>query len=183
MARMRGLFASVRILILRLRIVLSVRGWYFDMKTIEQDLVKELFEYRDGVLYNRVTRAPRAVKGNPAGRFNKSNGYNDVVINGKRYQISRFIWIYHNGPIPEGMQIDHINRNPADDRIENLRLATQTQNEWNKPKNKCNFESGKWRARIKVHGKNIHIGMFDRKEDAIAAYDAKAKKLHGDFFV
>lgn len=48
--------------------------------------------------------------------------------------LHRIIWIMFNGPIPEGMVIDHINRRPYDNRIENLRLATKSQNKLNTTK-------------------------------------------------
>ena len=146
-----------------------------------QTELRELFYYSNGQLFNKFTRAPTAVKDSVAGTFVKSVGYYTVGIKGKRYQLSRLIWIYHNGDIPEEMLIDHINRDTHDNRIENLRLASYTQNEWNKPKLGCSFENGKWRARIKVKGKNVHLGLFDTKEEAQKAYKEYAEKLHGDF--
>src|SRR6056297_540747 len=134
--------------------------------SIAQDTLREMFEYRDGKLYNRYTRGPRAVEGRVAGSLNKSIGYWKVGINSKQYQLSRLIWTYHNGDIPDGMLVDHISRDTHDNRIENLRLASYTQNEWNKPKLGCSFESGKWRARIKQNGRSIHLGMFDTKAAA-----------------
>ena len=148
---------------------------------LTQDIVKELFEYRDGVLYNRLTRGPRAVKGSAAGSVNPSTGYWRVSINKKNYQLSRLVWVYHNGEIPENTVIDHINRNKDDNRIENLRPSSYTQNEWNKPRKGCSFEKGKWRARIKNNGKTIHLGLFDTETEAIAAYRKKAATLHGEY--
>ena len=55
---------------------------------------------------------------------NDSIGYRIVSIFGKPHKEHRLVWIYHNGNIPEGMQIDHINRIRNDNRIQNLRLAT-----------------------------------------------------------
>lgn len=141
----------------------------------------EMFDYREGQLINRYTRSPRAVKNSVAGSLVKSVGYHSVTINGSRYQLNRLVWIYHNGDIPKGLLVDHINRNPRDNRIENLRLATYTQNEWNKPKLGCSFEKGKWRARIKRCGQSIHLGLFETKEAAQAAYHDYASNLHGDF--
>ena len=146
-----------------------------------QQEIRHLFHYEDGELINRFTRAPRAVKGQSAGSLIKSVGYYGVGYNGNRYQLSRLIWIYHNGDIPEKMQVDHIDRNPLNNRIENLRIASKTQNEWNKQKLGCNFENGKWRARIKDNGRSIHLGMFDTKEEAQSAYRNYAAELHGEF--
>jgi hypothetical protein len=141
----------------------------------------EMFNYEDGQLINKYRRAPSAPKGAIAGRLVKSVGYYSVTIKARRYQLNRLIWIYHNGEIPKDLLVDHISRDTHDNRIENLRLATYTQNEWNKPKLGCSFENGKWRARVKRFGKNIHLGMFESKEKAMAAYDAYAAQLHGEF--
>jgi hypothetical protein len=146
-----------------------------------QSELKDMFDYCDGQLINRYTRSPRAVKNTIAGSLVKSVGYYSVSIDGSRYQLSRLVWIYHNGDIPNGLLVDHINRDTHDNRIENLRLATYTQNEWNKPRLGCNFEKGKWRARIKRYGKSIHLGLFETKEAAQAAYHEYASNLHGDF--
>ncbi len=133
---------------------------------ITQNLLLELFEYRDGDLYNRVFRSPRATKGTIAGSLNPSNGYMRVCVNGRIYQLSRVIWMWHNGDIPEGFEVDHIDQNPMNNRIENLRLLDRKRNEWNKSFANVNFESGKWRARIKRHGKSYHVGMFSSAEQA-----------------
>jgi hypothetical protein len=148
---------------------------------LTQDAIREFFEYRDGMLYNRFTRGPKAVKGSDAGSLDRGTGYWRVNINKKGYQLSRLIWIYFSGDIPKGMVIDHINRDTQDNRITNLRLSTYTQNEWNKPRSGCSFEKGKWRARIKDHGKNVHLGLFDTEAEAIAAYQEYAASLHGEY--
>ena len=137
---------------------------------MKQDYAKRLFHYQDGNLYWRFTKSPRAVKGSIAGHINPTTGYKQIRVDKKGYQLSRLVWIYHHGCIPEGMQIDHINRNKLDNRIENLRCVTPTQNEWNKPCAGVNFEKGKWRARFKHFGKNIHVGLFATKNEALAAY-------------
>lgn len=146
-----------------------------------KELLHELFEYKDGNLYNRFTRSPKAVKGEIAGSFNKSNNRYRVTINQKGYQLSRLIWIYHNGDIPENIEVDHINQDKADNRTENLRLATRQQNEWNKTSKGYRFESGKWRARIRLFGKYIYIGVYDTEEEASFAYANYAKQYRGEF--
>lgn len=79
----------------------------------------------------------------------------------------------------KGNGYDHKNRNPLDNRKENLRKATAQENAINRTKQKNNTsgftgvfwhkQSNKWRARIKVNGKEIHIGSFVNKNDAIIA--------------
>jgi hypothetical protein len=156
-----------------------VRAWRFDM--LKQFQLQEMFEYRDGALYNKHTRGPLAVKNTVAGSLNKITGYWNLTVKGKRCQLSRAIWVYHNGDIPKGLYIDHINRNPLDNRIKNLRLCTPTQNEYNKPRKGYCFEAGKWRAKIKINGKNKHLGMFDTEKEAKAAYNLSAQLIHGEY--
>jgi hypothetical protein len=92
---------------------------------------------------------------------------------------------------PFGKQVDHINRNTLDNRRENLRLASQTENTWNMGKQKRNttgfkgvwFDKalGKYRAGLSNGNKTIHIGCFESAFDAAKAYDKKALELRGDF--
>lgn len=114
-----------------------------------------------------------------------------VKFRGKMYGAHRLIWEMAYGTIPDRMQIDHINRNPFDNRLANLRLATNTQNNRNKPKPRNNtsgfkgvsFEPrrGVWVARITVGGRRIHIGAFSTPENASVAYKRAAEKYHGEF--
>jgi hypothetical protein len=98
----------------------------------------------------------------------------------------RLAWILTHGVEPEG-DIDHINLNRADNRAVNLRQCTRSQNKANTVAPVTNSsgakgvnwfaKAGKWRARIKVNGKEHHLGLFAEKSDAMAAY-AKAAALH-----
>lgn len=87
-------------------------------------------------------------------------------------------------------QVDHINRNKLDNRIENLRLCNASQNMMNKEKplasqNKykgiCLTRTGKWKAQINKNGKAIYLGLFESAELAARAYDTAAKTIHGEF--
>lgn len=85
----------------------------------------------------------------------------------------------HNGPIPKGYQIDHLDHNRYNNRIENLRLVTNQENHRNMPirKDNCSgytgvrwvIDRGKWSATICIDGKTKHLGLFRDKDDAIAA--------------
>jgi len=97
---------------------------------------------------------------------------------------------------PKGMQTDHINGDPLDNRKENLRICTVAENAWNRGASKNN-KSGfkgvkrcggswyegtiKWMASINFEGKRMHLGVYDIPEEAARAYDAKAIELHGEF--
>jgi hypothetical protein len=91
----------------------------------------------------------------------------------------------HYGEIPDGIQIDHINNVVGDNRIENLRLATSKQNNMNRARSCAasgrmgvyyNKRDKKWQSLIYVGGKNIHLGWFDKKDDAIFARETAEEK-------
>ena len=111
--------------------------------------------------------------------------YLRMRIGNKKYKYHRIIYKFYNPDwdIEDGSQdnsIDHINGTKNDNRIVNLRNVTNQQNNWNQTKsNGCIWveRTKKWRARIRVSGKLIHLGYYDLKEDARNAY-LEAKKIH-----
>ena len=76
--------------------------------------------------------------------------------------------------------IDHINRDPGNNSTENLRIVTQQQNQFNRNGKGYSWDvnRNKWAARIRLNGKNIHLGRFDKEEDARAAYLEAKGRLH-----
>jgi hypothetical protein len=111
----------------------------------------------------------------------------------KLYLRSRLVWVFHYGAIPDGLQIDHVNGDPSDDRVENLRLATNTENNWNKGLTQQNSSGAKgvrylahlksrpWSARAKVNGKQFNLGYFSTKKEAKSAYDEFIHSACGKF--
>lgn len=164
---------------------------------IEQVKLKELFVYNksDGNFYNKFTRNSRAIKDNIAGytvsyKSNLNNPrplkYKYVRIDKKSYILHRLIWIYNYGVLQKDKDIDHINGNGLDNRLENLRLVTRQENAKNRKVTK-NIKHGvfgisfykplnKWRAMIKNNDVNEHIGYFTTKEDAIEARKTREKE-------
>jgi hypothetical protein len=68
----------------------------------------------------------------------------------------------------KGFEVDHINHNPLDNRKSNLRICTRSQNNMNKLGiHGIDFNKNKWRARIKVNGKEKHLGLFKTYEEAV----------------
>lgn len=142
---------------------------------------KDYYRYNDdGTLLNLRTNRI-------AGGLTKE-GYVRIRLNGVEYRAHRIVWELHNGKIPKGMLIDHINRVKTDNRIENLRLATQSQNLSNQPgRSKLGLPKGvqiirgKYRAKIKFNNKTISLGTFNTPEEAGKAYEDKAVELHGEF--
>ena len=113
-----------------------------------------------------------------------SNGYIYAKVDGYRCYVHRLAWCYVYGDWPSS-ELDHINNNPTDNRISNLRLSNPSANNLNKHRPRSDNKSGyrgvvaqnnKWRADIKLHGKHKYLGVFDTAEAAYAAY-LNAKKL------
>lgn len=151
------------------------------------DLRKLLrYDPSSGLLFWRINRG-NAVLGAPAG-WQKQNGYREVSVLGRHLQVHRVAWVIHHGEWPSD-QIDHINLDPSDNRISNLRLATQAENNWNVGPRKTNKlslkgvcrKNGKYMAQIQVRRKKIYLGFFDSPELAHDAYCRAAAKLHGEF--
>ena len=129
------------------------------------------------------------IKKKPAGTKLYS-GYIGVLINGKRYQAHRLAWALHTGDWPAD-QIDHINGDKTDNRICNLREATNAQNGKNvklSKLNKTGFPGVSWypthkkyRVYIKCNHKSIYLGSYEKLEDAVAARRAAEDKYFGEW--
>jgi len=94
------------------------------------------------------------------------------------YFINNPEWNIHNSSTDNS--IDHIDRNPSNNNIENLRVATHKQNMRNSNSKGCSFHkaSGKWRARITVDSKEKYLGLFENEDDARNAYLIAKEKYH-----
>lgn len=148
----------------------------------------ERFEYRDGELFYKISPLPKIKVGSKAGTVNK-DGYVKVTIDNKKYQAHRIIFMMQHGYLPK--EIDHINCNPSDNRIENLREVTRNQNRYNVVGYKNNTSGvkgviknkrlNKWEVSINVNGKRKYFGIFKDFELAeLVAMEAR-DKYHGNF--
>ena len=155
---------------------------------LTQELVKELFDYCDGQLFWRVFTNPRAPIGSKVGCVHAS-GYLRTKINNKIYFNHRIIFLYHHGYLPKC--IDHIDGNPSNNKIENLREASRTQNNQNAKTRKDNTsgvkgvrwdkDAKKWRVRVWVNGKRKSLGYYDSLEQAELVATKARNKHHGEF--
>lgn len=129
------------------------------------------------------------IKGELAG-WQTHRGYWMVKLCGGKFLAHRVIWAITHDEWPEE-QIDHINGDPSDNRIENLRIANQSQNNWNRPifrNNTTGFPGvtyepsrNKYKAAIRIDGKPKNLGRFDSAEEASEAYQRECVRTRGEF--
>ncbi|AXF66107.1 HNH endonuclease [Leclercia sp. W17] len=156
------------------------------------DRLKELLSYdpQTGIFtWISPPKNYRRPVGSAAG-YLTSLGYIQIGIDCGNYSAHRLAWMYMHGEFPE-MGIDHINGNPADNRIENLRAVTHQQNMWNRRVQKNNSSgypgvyfnksANKWRACIRVKGKRIHLGYFKSAKEAHDKYVEASKEHHSQY--
>lgn len=111
----------------------------------------------------------------------KSNGmpYGVKMIDGHIVYLHRHVLLATGVVIPKGMVVDHINRNPLDNRLQNLRVVTQEQNMNNitRPGTGVRKYRQRWTARIFIHNREVSLGTYDTRDEAVAARSrADAKK-------
>lgn len=152
---------------------------------ITPELLHDLLQYNP--LTGEVTwkvgrRGIRA--GSRAGSL-QTAGYWQVCIEGRKYLVHRIIWMMMTGSWPEQL-VDHKNGIRTDNRWSNLRASTPSLNQQNRTKaggraglmGVTTISEKKFRATISVRGRDIHLGMFDTKEEAHSAYLAAKQIYH-----
>ena len=117
-------------------------------------------------------------------------GYRYILINKKSYKAHRLAWLFVYGEWPKD-QIDHINMFKDDNRIKNLRIANNSQNQANTSKRKTNKSgfkgvswskrSEKWKSQITINNKVVGLGYFECPEIAHLVYSEHADKYRGEF--
>lgn len=161
------------------------------VETLTHDRLRELlsFDPDTGIFRWLKTRGSRAAIGSLAGSLDHY-GYRQIGIDGRDYKAHRLAWFYMTGNWPE-LEVDHRFGHTDDNRWSELRQATPCQNKQNMRRHRDNrtglkgvhFHKGtsRWCAQIMHEGKKIYLGLFDRPEDAHAAYCKAASDLHGNF--
>jgi HNH endonuclease len=162
------------------------------VKPLTREQVSELLSYdpQTGVFIWKKSRGGKRA-GDVAGSIN-TNGHRLISINERRYVAHWLAWLMHHGVWPH-KEIGHRDRNPDNNRISNPRLATRQEN--------CRNGSGrhggsskfrgvsrasggkKWKAYLRLDGKQRYIGRFESEIDAAHAYDAAARTHYGEFAV
>jgi hypothetical protein len=154
----------------------------------KQKRLHELFDYKDGELIWKIRTSNRIEVGDVAGTTRK-NGYKIIRVDGRGYLAHRLIFEYMHGYLPP--ILDHIDGNPSNNRIENLRSATVAQNQYNRKLNK-NSSSGlkgvcfykttqKWMAYIRIDRKFINLGYYTDKLEAARVANEARRERHGEF--
>lgn len=122
------------------------------------------------------------------------DGYERIAVDSRHYYAHRLAWFYMTGEnLPSETEVDHKNRNRADNRWKNLRKATKSQNNHNTGIRKNNtsgvkgvsWDSArqKWMASITVGNKQTGLGRFDAFEEAVSVREEAERRLHGEFAV
>jgi hypothetical protein len=140
-----------------------------------QDYVKELFLYKDGSLFWKVRKGRVRADGMAGCRC--SNGYLQITVDNKNYKAHRLIFLYHFGYMPEH-EVDHIDRDRLNNKIENLREVSKSCNVRNSTQQNST-SSGvkglawdksrqKWKAHITINNISKHLGRYSDFTEAAA---------------
>lgn len=156
---------------------------------MEQQKIREYFDYSDGVLYWKTKTAHCVKIGQPAGTLDKRTGYHRVRVDSKFQKTHRVIFLYHHGYLPDF--VDHIDGNKTNNKIENLRGATFSQNCMNQKISTRNTSGTKgvmwhkrdkkWFVQLRVNSKCHSFGYYEDKELAELVAIEATNKLHKEF--
>lgn len=160
--------------------------------TLTADRVRAALDYapETGVFHRKETSRNNRVRAGEVAGHLSPQGYRLIGLDGTQHLAHRLAWLYIHGSWPVN-RIDHRNEDKDDNRIANLREATNSENHWNTAPHRRNTSGfkgvsfdksmGKWHAQICRDYQNRRLGYFDTPEEAHAAYLAAARDLHGAF--
>tara|TARA_A100001201_G_scaffold126849_1_gene111399 strand:+ start:86 stop:577 length:492 start_codon:yes stop_codon:yes gene_type:complete len=146
-------------------------------KLPSKDRLHQLFNYQDGQLIYKVKQGNRK-KGDIAGCKFYDKDYVRINVDGISYTKHRLVYQYHHGNLTEEDIIDHIDRDPGNNSIENLRIVSKSINNLNSglPKHNTHGYKGvskngnRFMARIMINGNFEYLGAYDTLEEAHQAY-------------
>ena len=154
-----------------------------------QKELQALFEYSPttGLFIYKIKPSQNIKIGSIAGSINK-NGYRLIQVNKESYRASRLVWMYVHGEDPGNLTVDHIDRNKANDAIDNLRLATKQQQLFNRSGwNSTGIRGVRYNQKTDTYSAVISFGglnttkQFDTAEEAEAYYNKLRAAYGGEF--
>ena len=155
-------------------------------KPIDVEELRKTFRIRDGNLERIDLRRTDGKWTVVENKSNDGHGYCQVMLNGRMILYHVIIWILSTGEdIPQGMEIDHINGNKLDNRIENLRVVSHRINTQNKKVHRDGNLVGsgfdkrdkRYRPKIQINSKDIYLGCFNTEQEAHKAYKIACKHI------
>lgn len=149
---------------------------------LTRDRMMELLMFDGQEFFWKVPRQGRQV-GQQAGSTRK-DGYVSITLDQKKYYKHHLVWLFHTGGLP--VELDHIDRNPNNNHISNLRAVTRQQNMINRraPNGGVSLDKrfNKWYAALSVNKKQVFLGSFKTVEEARDCYDKTAREWFGEFY-
>tara|TARA_R110000822_G_scaffold163597_2_gene303864 strand:+ start:1302 stop:1754 length:453 start_codon:yes stop_codon:yes gene_type:complete len=135
--------------------------------------IEEQVRYADGKLY-WVNPRKKSLIGKECGNLPKSTDYRVMKCENKKKFVHHVIWYLHKGSWPDSsMNIDHINMNKQDNRIENLRQVTRRVNSLNNKAENVSLSRNKWRAVVA----QVHLGVFSNRDEAVQVAQLYKKSI------
>lgn len=157
------------------------------MKQLPQIVLREAFTYSDGAFFwnprkgegREIKRFNTVFAGSPVRPVVDRAGYLVLQLHGIRLKMHRAVFAYHHDEWPE--TVDHIDGDRSNNRVENLRPATKSEQQWNKSAKGYSTKGSRWVARIKVGGRRINLGSFQTERAAAEAYREAKVRLHNSY--
>lgn len=155
---------------------------------LDPETLKRHLHYEPSTgVFTRLTRASNMRPGSVAGSVRRRDGYVDIRLLGMKYSAHRLAWFYMHGKWPVG-EIDHINREHADNRISNLRDVPHMVNMTNLPPRSDprhgvywdGRKGGRWYGMFKHQCKTYYAGSSRSRDEAIRLVELKKKEIIGD---
>lgn len=172
---------------------MTYQPWKLDILIMPSNLhmqkLWEMFDYREGQLYRKNNSGTRWKSGQEAGSQVNEKGYRTVRIDGVTHRLHKVVFCMFYGYAPE--IVDHINNVQEDNRIENLREASRSENQWNSKVRKSNTSGVKgvswhkthqrWVAEIVKNNKTVYSKRFKSLDQARVAIEIARSNIHGEF--